>query len=195
MTVLLRDGAVTLRPFAPEEFDAVWAEETRDRGDFETPWSPDDAVARDRVLARIRDSGTWRDGRVMDLAVDVDGTVVGDVQARRDLHYTPPGIYDLGIGLFAGQRGQGIGVVAIALITAFLFDEEHAGRVSLSTDVDNAAMRRTAEKAGFRFEGILRGFWQVPDEDARDYALYGRTRSDHDADRAIAALNPTTPGG
>ena len=53
--------------------------------------------------------------------------------------------------------------------------------MQLSTDVDNLAMRRAAEKAGFSLEGVMRGFWNVPDAAARDYALYARTRADHAA--------------
>jgi RimJ/RimL family protein N-acetyltransferase len=177
--ILLRNGAVTLRPFVQEDFRRLWAEETRDRGLFEAPWALDDEKAKARVHARVEHSGTWRDDRVMDLAIEVDGAVVGDVQARRDPSYAPPGLFDLGIGLFGDHRGRGSGTAAIALITDFLFQEEQAVRVSLSTDVDNIAMRRVAEKAGFTFEGIMRGFWRVPDGSARDYALYGRTRGDH----------------
>ena len=43
------------------------------------------------------------------------------------------------------------------------------------------SMRRAAEGAGFRFEGVMRGFWPVTHGDPRDYALYGRTRTDHEA--------------
>lgn len=181
MRVVLQDGAVRLRPFEPDEFDIVWGAETHDRGELEPAWAPDDHVAKASVHARVDHSGTWRDGRVLDLAIVVEGAVVGDVQARRDPAYAPPGVFDLGIGLFAGRRGQGIGTTAIRLLTAFLFDEERASRVTLSTDLDNAAMRRAAEKAGFTQEGVMRGFWAVADAPARDYALYGRTRSDHEA--------------
>ena len=179
MTLVLRAGTVTLRPFVPEDFAIVWAEETRDRGAFEAPWAADDDRAKERVHVRIEQSGTWRQERVLDLAVEVDGQLAGDVQARRDLAYAPPGIFDLGIGLFRDRRGRGIGTTAISLITAFLFDEERAARVQLSTDVDNLAMRRAAEKADFAFEGIMRGFWRVPDAAARDYALYARIQADH----------------
>lgn len=179
--IVLQDAGVTLRPFAPEDFDVLWREETRDRGIFEAPWASDDETAKARVRARVDHSGTWRDGRVLDLAVVVEGDVVGDVQARRDPAYAPPGVFDLGIGLFAQRRGDGIGTTAIRLLTAFLFDEEHASRVTLSTDLDNAAMRRVADKAGFTQEGVMRGFWVVPEGPARDYALYGRTRADHEA--------------
>jgi RimJ/RimL family protein N-acetyltransferase len=181
MTIVLRAGVVTLRPFTAEDFAIVWAEETRDRGAFEVPWAADDERAKERVQERIEHSGSWRQERVLDLAVEVDGEVVGDVQARRDHAFAPPGVFDLGIGLFGARRGQGVGTTALELIAAFLFDEERANRVQLSTDVDNHAMRRVAEKAGFTLEGVLRGFWHVPDAPARDYALYARTRADHDA--------------
>lgn len=179
MPIVLRDGDVTLRPFVPEDFERLWTEETRDRGSFEAPWAVDDEQARARVRTRVEHSGTWRDQRVLDLAVEVEGQLIGDVQARRDPSYEPPGLFDLGIGLFRDHRGRGYGATVITLITGFLFDEERAVRVSLSTDVANAAMRRVAEKTGFSLEGIMRGFWQVPDGPARDYVLYGRTRSDH----------------
>ena len=100
--------------------------------------------------------------------------------------YAPPGIFDLGIGLFRERRGRGIGTTAIPLITAFLFDEERADRVQLSTDVDNVAMRRAAEKAGFALEGVMRGFWSVPDAaDARLRAV----RADPRRPRRVALLN------
>jgi RimJ/RimL family protein N-acetyltransferase len=134
---------------------------------------------RDRLRARVERSGAWNRSELL-LAVEADGRLVGDVQARRDDETMPPGLYEIGIGLFAEARGQGVGTEALTLVTDYLFGEEHAHRVQLSTDVDNVAMRRSAEKAGFRLEGILRGFWPSPDGPARDHAMYAITRDDHD---------------
>jgi RimJ/RimL family protein N-acetyltransferase len=178
MPILLREGVVTLRPLRREDFDQLWAEATRDRGAFEQPWDADDGAARARIRARVERSGAWYEHRVLDLAIEADGRLVGDIQARQDPAYEPPGLFDLGIELFSDQRGHGYGATALTLMTAFLFEEEHAVRVSLSTDVDNVAMRRAAEKAGFSLEGIMRGFWPVPDGSARDVALYARTLAD-----------------
>ena len=58
--------------------------------------------------------------------------------------------------------------------------DQNANRVQLSTDVTNAAMRGAAERAGFRFEGVMRSYISPGEgEPAHDYALYGRTREDH----------------
>jgi RimJ/RimL family protein N-acetyltransferase len=116
--------------------------------------------------------------RGIDFAVDVDDRLVGDVQARRDM--LPKGTFELGIALFeTTDRGHGYGRTAVALLTRHLFDVEGAHRVQLSTDVANAAMRAVAERLGFGFEGVLRGFWPEPDG-PHDYAMYGITKNDYE---------------
>ena len=62
-------------------------------------------------------------------------------------------------------------------ITAYLFREQ-AHRVQVSTDVENAGMRAVAERLGFSFEGVQRGFMPTT-AGPRDYAMYGVTRADH----------------
>ncbi len=179
VSVRIEGETVLLRPFREPEAATLWQQESTDRGDFEIPW-PDDEISRERVQARVAASGSWRDQHVLDLGIETNGELIGDVQARHCPLTAPPGLFELGIGLFAGTRGRGYGTEAVALITRHLFDEEGAHRVQLGTDTENAAMRRAAEKAGFRLEGIMRGFWPSPDGAPRDYALYGRTRADHE---------------
>jgi RimJ/RimL family protein N-acetyltransferase len=181
VTIRLRGEGVVLRPFTDGEFDLLWREETQDRGAFDQPWNTHDEAARERVRARVTRSGTWQEGKVLDLAVEADGALIGDVQVRHPEQMAPPGLFELGIGLFTGSRGKGCGTEAVTLITRYLFDEERAMRVQLGTDVENASMRRVAEKAGFRFEGVMRGFWTVDGAAPRDYALYARTRADHES--------------
>jgi RimJ/RimL family protein N-acetyltransferase len=90
----------------------------------------------------------------------------------------PPGVFELGIDLFDGaDRGRGIGRTALSLLLKRLFHDEGAHRVQLTTDVDNTAMRRTSERLGFTFEGVMRSF--MPSiEGPRDYAIYAITRED-----------------
>ncbi|HSL10656.1 MAG TPA: GNAT family protein [Actinomycetota bacterium] len=178
MTLRLRGAHVTLRPFRAGEFDVLWAEETADRGAYQSP-VPDDQAFRERLRRRVDASGSWTRTELL-LAIEAEGALAGDLQARRDDDAMPPGLFEVGIGVFRGCRGRGVGTEALSLLTEHLFLEEFAHRVQLSTDVDNVAMRRSAEKAGFTFEGVLRGYWPVPDGPARDFAMYARTRPDHE---------------
>jgi RimJ/RimL family protein N-acetyltransferase len=178
VSIRLRGAHVTLRPFRDGDFEVLWAEETVDRGAFQAP-VPDDEPFRSRLRARVEASGSWTRNELM-LAVESGGALAGDVQARRDDDTMPPGLFEVGIGMFRACRGRGLGTEALSLLTEYLFLEEFAHRTQLSTDVENAAMRRSAEKAGYSFEGVLRGYWPTPGGSARDYAMYGRTRDDHE---------------
>ena len=164
---------VRIRPFLPHEFEVLWA-------NWKTLYGPVYAPpegARASLRERFARSGTFADGR-LDLAIEVAGVLIGEVGARSIPTAMPPGVFEIGVGIFESSlHGRGYGTEAVRLITARLFDHEGAGRVQASTSVTNLAMRRALEKAGFRHEGTLRGFW--PGDGAReDYALYGITESD-----------------
>ena len=180
VTVRLQRDGVLLRPFRDAELEALV--------EIQRGWSEDDGVhgggrpTREQLAARIASSGTWVEGPVgLLLAIESGGRLVGEVQARGNRsQLLPTGVFELGIEVYGpDDRGKGIGRAALAEMTRYLFDEEHANRVQLSTDVDNRAMRRAAEAAGFRFEGVMRGFWPASDDATRDFALYGETRTDH----------------
>jgi RimJ/RimL family protein N-acetyltransferase len=180
VTIRLRSDILLLRPFREDEVEPLFG--------LQGGWSKDDgvhggdALTREQVAARIAASGTWAPGPVgLLLAIESGGRLVGEVQARGNRsQLLPPHVFELGIELYDPEdRGRGIGRAAVSEITRYLFDDEHANRVQLSTDVENRAMRRAAEGAGFRFEGVMRGFWPVTAGEPHDYALYGRTRSDH----------------
>jgi ribosomal-protein-alanine N-acetyltransferase len=173
--VVLSRGEVTLRPFREDELDRLLEITAVLPVDDGVHWAPRD---RESLSRKIRSSGTWTpDGRI-DLAVETEGRLVGEIQARCPKNSLPPGAFELGVELFdEASRGRGIGTRAVGLMTALLFDEEGAHRVQLSTDVDNAAMRRTAERLGFAFEGVLRKFMPTS-EGLRDYAMYAMTRDD-----------------
>jgi RimJ/RimL family protein N-acetyltransferase len=166
---------VVLRPFRASEVDELWARRQREIA-AGSSWGP---TSREQVAERVANSGTWTDTPAgLLFAVEADGVLVGDVQARRSQGALPGGVVEIGIGLYeAADRGRGIGRAAVAQLTARLFEAGEAHRVQLSTDVDNAAMRRVAELLGFGFEGVLRGFMPSA-EGPRDYAMYGMTETD-----------------
>jgi RimJ/RimL family protein N-acetyltransferase len=158
----LRGARVLLRPFRPEEIDVAWEERLRSTSSFGTP-------DRTRFFERLERSGAWVDGR-LDLAVEADGALVGEVDVRSGLRMLPPGVCEFGIELWQPRRGAGVGTETVSLLAAWLHAQGFA-RVQAGTDVRNAPMRRVLEKTGFAHEGDMRSF--APDGDGRaDFALY-----------------------
>jgi ribosomal-protein-alanine N-acetyltransferase len=174
MTVL-RGPRIRLRPLREDEFDTLWAASERWLKESGSDMDREDAQAR--VRERIADSGSMT-AEGIDLAIELDGRLVGDIQARTNPKAMPPGVLELGIELFDPRdRGKGLGAEAVALLTAYAFDHLEAHRVQLGTDLGNVAMRRVAERLGFVCEGTMRGFMPTPDG-PRDYALYAITGPD-----------------
>jgi RimJ/RimL family protein N-acetyltransferase len=170
----LQGPSVLLRSFRPDEFERVWAARTSEAG------YPPGLLAsknRERTMRRLRNSGRLVDGW-LDLGIEVDGRLVGEIDARRPEGSMPPGVFELGISLFEeSDRGKGYGGEAVELMTTYLFSERIAERVQASTSVSNVPMRRVFERLGFVHEGTMRGF--MPTADGRDdYALYAVTRAD-----------------
>ncbi len=177
--IQIRGRRVTLRPFREGEFEVL-----RDEFAADPTWAPNYGApgAWERLRARTASSGMWGPTELL-LAVEGDGRLAGDIQARHSHEIMPEGLFELGIGLFRGERGKGFGREAVALLTAHLFEREGAHRVQASTEVGNAPMRRLLASLGFCFEGVLRGFMPPPSDagaEPQDYALYGITRRDHE---------------
>jgi RimJ/RimL family protein N-acetyltransferase len=168
---------VVLRPFRPDERKqalAAWRAFGGRAGDEN---------ARRRFLRRLEHSGTLHRG-ILDLAVEADGRLVGDVQARQPRYALPAGAFELGVQIWdPADRRRGFGREAVAQLTALLFTEHGAARVQASTSVDNVATRRLLESLGFAEEGVLRAFWPREDGSREDYVLYAVTRADWAARR------------
>ena len=65
----------------------------------------------------------------------------------------------LTVWIAARRRRQGLGTAALALAGRWLLTDGGLERVSLLAAPDHAALRGAAQAAGYRAEGILRGYW------------------------------------
>ena len=63
---------------------------------------------------------------------------------------------ELGYWVRQSERGRGVAATAIRSVAAFAFNELKLIRVTMRIRVDNVSSRRAAERAGARFEGVLR---------------------------------------
>jgi ribosomal-protein-alanine N-acetyltransferase len=171
---------VVLRPFRPEEIEAVLAWREREAGYFRAPDNSDEEHLRRRLAL----SGVMTRFELL-LAIEGDGRLVGEIQARRAEGLTPGGVFDLGLEVYEpADRGKGYGTDATVLLTAHLFENVEAHRIQAWTAFENGAMRRVLEKAGFTFEGVLRGFRWAPDG-LQDFAMYGMTRDDREKSETV----------
>jgi len=166
-------AVISLRPLIPTDLDTLWDARTAS----DAPWADTSDGAREKLRERIALSGRFANGELL-VGIVADGELAGEIQARQPEMGLPPGVFEIGIEVYdPAARGKGIGRRALAQFLSHLFDEEHAHRVQLTTDVDNVAMRRVAERLGFRLEGTLRSF--MPTKDGpRDYLMYAITRTD-----------------
>jgi len=177
--VVLHGAGVTLRPYRSGELDVM---EAAMRTDEAREWLPLGPPPRQELRRRVEARGLLSDGRV-DLVIEVDGRMVGEIDGRHPRWALPPGVWELGITVFArADRGKGYGREALRLMCERLFAEESAHRVSLTTDMENTAMRAVAERVGFRLEGVLRSFMPTAQE-RRDYAMYAMTKDDWENER------------
>ncbi|WP_326697238.1 GNAT family N-acetyltransferase [Streptomyces sp. NBC_01754] len=88
----------------------------------------------------------------------------------------------LGYWMAAPARRGGVAGAALRTVTTWALHELLIARLQLLVEPWNTASVRTAESAGFRREGLLRGWQQVGDE-RRDMLMYARL-SDDRPDRA-----------
>ena len=102
------------------------------------------------------------------LAVIQAGSVVGSVGLHPAKHETG------GIGYWCAPeaRGRGLTTRAVRLLCRYGLDELGLERLQLTTDVENRASQRVAEKVGFQREGVIRSHLRHPDGQRRDSVLF-----------------------
>ena len=74
-------------------------------------------------------------------------------------------------------RGHGIAATALRAVTTWGLSELRIPRLQLSVEPSNTASIRTAERAGYQREGLLRQ-WQEIGGERRDMFMYSMLRAD-----------------
>jgi RimJ/RimL family protein N-acetyltransferase len=179
----LSDGALVLRPWRLEDVPRV-AEICQDPEisrwtRVPSPYTQEHA--RTWIEQTVRD---W-DGRCGEAAFAVtEGTsdeVVGAIGLRLLEDYALRG--SIGYWVARDARGHGVATAALGLLSRWALRELDLPRVELVTHPDNQASQRVAEKAGFRREGLLRDYIQMP-YGRRDCVMFSLLADElEDADR------------
>lgn len=85
---------------------------------------------------------------------------------------------EIGLWIRADAAGAGLGVAVLAAMLRWGFGAWPWERLEWRCDHRNDASRRTAEKAGMRYEGSLRGDKPEVGEGRRTTLVFGLTRED-----------------
>jgi RimJ/RimL family protein N-acetyltransferase len=120
------DGLVTVRPFAICDRQLIVDERDAECDRWLGPGSPDPSPTA---------------------CIEVDGHVVGWIDADRSPEWLQPGEANVGYSIFPAHRGHGYAARAVRLLAAEL-DEPDLRQALLVIDVDNRASVRVARAAG-----------------------------------------------
>jgi len=168
------DGTVMLRVRRLEDMPAIAAASRDPETLLRLQDAPLEPGRERESLARVEEQ--WRSGRAAPF-------VVADARNDEPLGLVNVQIADdgevgrLAVSVFPAARGRGVAPRALRLAGVWGLDELGLRRVFAEADVENVASVRAIEKAGFRREGVLRG-WQFRDGAYHDLVIYAVLRTD-----------------
>jgi RimJ/RimL family protein N-acetyltransferase len=169
----LTDGVVTLRPFRPDDAQAV-VEACQDRDiarfiPIPQPYTLEDGAWYVTHAAEESAAGPSAHFAIVDAATD---RLLGSISRHGPTGHRA----SVGYWLAPGARGRGVATRAVRLLVDWTLATTDVIRLEPHTDVDNERSGRVALRAGFEREGIRRA-WSL-DRVGRpiDAAFYVRIR-------------------
>ncbi|TCB99957.1 N-acetyltransferase [Micromonospora zingiberis] len=168
----LTDGMVVLRRLVPEDSDEMYRLHTSP--DVMATRVPPGAPTREEIDRRGQGAASqWLGGRVAAMTI-LDATS-GAVAGSCMLLYDQPaaGQAMLGYSLFPAWRGRGYATRTVRLLARWGFEHVGLARLWAGTLPENLASRRVLERAGFRYEGLLRARLPGADGSRADSTVFG----------------------
>ena len=147
----LTDGTIVLRLREPKDQPLI----TAASHDPETQrWLDDDPIPLEAAPTFRDPRETWSHGERAPFVIA--DAVTDDALGLASLRVVAESAGSLAVSVFPEGRGRGVAPAALRLLARWAIDEAGFQRVEAEADVANVASRRAIEKAGFRFEGVLR---------------------------------------
>ena len=172
-SLTLRDGALELRQLEPSDRDAV-LQACQDPELLRWTALPDPYTADDADRLMDEAQAQWEEGRGVELAIAVEGELVGSI------HLVFHGAWRASVAywLAAEARGHGYATRSVRLVTGWAYETfPDLVRIELWSIVGNEASDAVARRSGFVEEGVLRS--RLPYRDGyRDVRCFSLVRGD-----------------
>ncbi|GAB3463939.1 GNAT family protein [Kineococcus endophyticus] len=169
-------GPVALRPF--RDGDVAMAVELATDPYVPLTGSLPAHADADEALAWVRrQRGRFAEGVGYALAIADHATDEALGQIGLWVRDLDEGRLSVGYAVAPSARGRGVAAAALTALTSFAWTVPGAHRVELRVEPWNEASVRSAERAGYRREGLLRGHQEIGGR-RRDLLLYATVRGD-----------------
>jgi ribosomal-protein-alanine N-acetyltransferase len=177
--VILTEDGITLRPLRFRD-RRKWNRVRAFNREWLTPWEATLPKARSGNASKIPSfysmvrilNQEGRAGRAISLGIWSEGNLIGQITMGGIIYGAMRGAH---IGYWIDQRfsNRGFTTLAVDALTEFAFTELRLHRIEINLRPENAASRRVAEKAGYRFEGERARYLHI-DGDWRDHISFVR---------------------
>jgi RimJ/RimL family protein N-acetyltransferase len=179
---------LVLRAFDPEDAEPFAAYRSDPGVSRYQGWSAPYPLADARhLIAEVSAMDGPLAGRWIQIAIELDGALVGDVAVGLDADGV---VATIGYTLAPAHQRHGVGREAVDAVVVRLFDVTGVHRVEASLDPRNIASARLVEALGFELEGVAREVVRDGDGWADD-ARYALTADAHAAWRDRPRETPT----
>jgi ribosomal-protein-serine acetyltransferase len=171
---------IRIRRYQVEDIPALYEAARESAGESFTWWMPwchaDYTLEESSQFVLSRDEA-WRKEEEFDFAIfDVETeTFLGAVGLNQ--FNRQHGFANLGYWVRASRMGQGVAPAAALLCARFAFQELGLNRVEIVVATENIRSRRVAEKAGAKWEGLLRRRLNIADR-THDAVMYSIVAAD-----------------
>lgn len=171
------EAAIRLRPATPRDADLLW----RWRGDWSVRrYQPlhdltTQQLRKELSSQSINDLYQGR-GDKFQWIVLVDDQPSGWITLV--VSNWEHGLGEVGYALTSSTQGRGIMTRALAMLIEEAFRRAPLERLEARCALDNSASRRVLEKNGFRYEGVLRGYFKLRGRRI-DNLLFALLRTDY----------------
>jgi ribosomal-protein-alanine N-acetyltransferase len=136
---------------------------------------PGHATEQEALAWIERNRGRWAEGRGFSFAIAeaATGRAVGGIGLW--LAELAHGRAEIGYSIMPSARGRGLAAQALIAVTEFAWTIQELHRIQLHIEPWNTPSIRTAERAGYDREGLLRSYQEIAGH-RRDMLLYAALR-------------------